>query len=201
MLARERYESYVGLELSQSTTLLLVGAGLAIPFGLTGAAIGLPAAAVVGALVGAVLLVREARRDQVVDSGDSMPRALRLACRPGAGTCSSKSITASTSSSSEASRPHMTSASTRSLLRSRASPGYCRRRFRPCFSREPPASRNPRASARSAPPEEDEARSREGCPARRFVRIRPAVLLVVLLLVIGVPLLYGPASRDDRCSG
>jgi O-antigen/teichoic acid export membrane protein len=78
MLARERYESYAGLELSHSTTLLLVGAGLAIPFGLTGAAIGLPAAAVVGALVGAILLVREARRDQVVDSGDSMPRAFRF---------------------------------------------------------------------------------------------------------------------------
>src|SRR5206468_9614303 len=34
--------------------------------------------AVVGALVGAILLVREARRDQVVDSGDSMPRAFRF---------------------------------------------------------------------------------------------------------------------------
>jgi O-antigen/teichoic acid export membrane protein len=78
MLARERYESYAGLELSHSTTLLLVGAGLAIPFGLTGAAIGLPAAAVVGALAGAILLIREARRDQVVDSGDSMPRAVRF---------------------------------------------------------------------------------------------------------------------------
>jgi O-antigen/teichoic acid export membrane protein len=78
MLARERYESYAGLELSHSTTLLLVSAGLVIPFGLTGAAIGLPAAAVVGALVGALLLLREARRDQVVDSGDSMPRALRF---------------------------------------------------------------------------------------------------------------------------
>jgi O-antigen/teichoic acid export membrane protein len=78
MLARERYESYAGLELSHSTTLLLVGAGLAIPFGLTGAAIGLPAAAVVGALAGAILLIREARRDQVVDSGDSMVRAVRF---------------------------------------------------------------------------------------------------------------------------
>ena len=78
MLARERYESYAGLELAHSTTFLLIGAGLAIPFGLTGAVIGLPAAAVVGALVGALLLVREARRDQVVDSGDSLPRALRF---------------------------------------------------------------------------------------------------------------------------
>jgi O-antigen/teichoic acid export membrane protein len=78
MLARERYESYAGLELSHSTTLLLVGAGLAIPFGLTGAAIGLPAAAVVGALAGAILLIREARRDQVFDSGDSMVRAVRF---------------------------------------------------------------------------------------------------------------------------
>jgi O-antigen/teichoic acid export membrane protein len=78
MLARERYESYAGLELAHSTTFLLIGAGLAIPFGLTGAVIGLPAAAVVGALVGALLLVREARRDQVVDSGNSLPRALRF---------------------------------------------------------------------------------------------------------------------------
>jgi O-antigen/teichoic acid export membrane protein len=78
MLARERYESYAGLELAHSATLLLIGAGLAIPFGLTGAVIGLPAAAVVGALAGALLLVREARRDQVVDSGDSLPRALRF---------------------------------------------------------------------------------------------------------------------------
>jgi O-antigen/teichoic acid export membrane protein len=85
MLARERYESYAGLELSHSTTFLVVGAGLAIPFGLTGAAIGLPAAAAVGALVGAVLLVREARRDQVVDSGDSMPRALRFGLQAWAG--------------------------------------------------------------------------------------------------------------------
>jgi O-antigen/teichoic acid export membrane protein len=78
LLARERYEGYAGLELSHSTTLLLVGAGLAIPFGLTGAAIGLPAAAVVGALLGAILLVREARRDEVVDRGGSMPRAVRF---------------------------------------------------------------------------------------------------------------------------
>ena len=40
--------------------------------------IGLPAAALVGAVVGAGLLVREVRRDQVIDSGDSLPRALRF---------------------------------------------------------------------------------------------------------------------------
>jgi O-antigen/teichoic acid export membrane protein len=78
LLARERYESYAGLELSHSATFLVIGAGLAIPFGLTGAVIGLPAAALVGAVVGAGLLVREVRRDQVIDSGDSLPRALRF---------------------------------------------------------------------------------------------------------------------------
>jgi O-antigen/teichoic acid export membrane protein len=78
LLARERYEGYAALELSHSGALLLIGVGLAIPFGLTGAVIGLPAAALVGAAVGAVLLVREARRDTVVDSGDSMPRAFRF---------------------------------------------------------------------------------------------------------------------------
>jgi len=78
LLARERYESYAGLELSHSATLLFIGAGLAIPFGLTGAVIGLPAAALVGAVAGAFLLLREAGRDPVVDSGDSLPRAVRF---------------------------------------------------------------------------------------------------------------------------
>ena len=78
LLARERYESYAGLELSHSATLLFVGAGLAIPFGLTGAVIGLPAAAVVGAVAGAVLLVREARNDHSTDSAGSLPRAFRF---------------------------------------------------------------------------------------------------------------------------
>jgi O-antigen/teichoic acid export membrane protein len=78
MLARERYEGYTGLELSHSLTLLLVGAGLAIPFGLTGATIGLTSAALVAAATGALLLARAARNDTVVDSGGSLPRAVRF---------------------------------------------------------------------------------------------------------------------------
>jgi O-antigen/teichoic acid export membrane protein len=78
LLARERYEGYAGLELLRSFTFMLVGAGLAIPFGLTGAVIGLPASALVAALAGAYLLAGEARRDTVVDSGDSLSRALRF---------------------------------------------------------------------------------------------------------------------------
>jgi O-antigen/teichoic acid export membrane protein len=78
LLARERYESYAGLELSHSLVLLLVGAGLAIPFGLTGAVIGLPASALAGAAVGAVLLTREARRDSVAGDDGSLWRAMRF---------------------------------------------------------------------------------------------------------------------------
>ena len=78
LLARERYEGYAALELSHSAMLLFVGAGLAIPFGLTGAVIGLPAAALVGAAVGALLLRREALRDQVADSVGSLWRAVRF---------------------------------------------------------------------------------------------------------------------------
>ncbi|MGZ4256144.1 MAG: oligosaccharide flippase family protein [Gaiellaceae bacterium] len=76
LLARERYEGYAGLELSHSAVLLAVGAGLAIPFGLTGAVIGLPAAALAGACVGALLLARESRRDATEDRGGSLRRAL-----------------------------------------------------------------------------------------------------------------------------
>jgi len=78
VLARERYESYAVLELGHSATLLLIGAGLAIPFGLTGAVIGLLAAAVVGAVIGVVVLVREERRDSVGVRGGSLFRALRF---------------------------------------------------------------------------------------------------------------------------
>jgi O-antigen/teichoic acid export membrane protein len=78
LLARERYESYAGLELTHSAIFLLVGAGLAIPFGVTGAVAGLTTAAVVGALVGAVLLLREATRDNVVDSVGSLARTVRF---------------------------------------------------------------------------------------------------------------------------
>lgn len=78
LLARESYEGYAALEISHSVTLLLVGAALAIPFGVAGAVIGLPAAAVVGAATGVVLLIREMRRDTVVDRGDSLTRAVRF---------------------------------------------------------------------------------------------------------------------------
>jgi O-antigen/teichoic acid export membrane protein len=78
LLARERYEGYAALELTHSSVLLVVGAGLAIPFGLIGAVIGLPAAALAGAGAGALLLAREAIRDPVADSGGSLWRASRF---------------------------------------------------------------------------------------------------------------------------
>jgi O-antigen/teichoic acid export membrane protein len=78
LLARERYEGYAGLELSHSATFFVVGAGLAIPFGVTGAVIGLPAAALVAASVGAILLGREAARDTSADTPGSLGRAFRF---------------------------------------------------------------------------------------------------------------------------
>jgi O-antigen/teichoic acid export membrane protein len=78
LLARERYEGYAALELSHASMLLLVGAGLTIPFGLGGAVVGLPAAAIAAALAGALLLSREALRDHVVDREGSPLRALRF---------------------------------------------------------------------------------------------------------------------------
>jgi O-antigen/teichoic acid export membrane protein len=78
LLGRERYEGYAGVEVLRSLTFLLIGAGLAIPFGLTGAVIGLPASALAAAAAGAYLLVREGRADTVVDSGGSLSRAVRF---------------------------------------------------------------------------------------------------------------------------
>jgi O-antigen/teichoic acid export membrane protein len=78
LLARERYEGYAGLELSHSATLLVIGAGLAGAFGLSGAVVGLPAAALVGAVAGVVLLLPEARRDTAADEPGLLRRALRF---------------------------------------------------------------------------------------------------------------------------
>src|SRR5205823_5381660 len=78
LLARERYEGYAALELSHSATLLVIGAGLAAAFGLSGAVVGLPAAALVGCLVGVALVVPEARRDTVVDEPGLLRKAMRF---------------------------------------------------------------------------------------------------------------------------
>jgi O-antigen/teichoic acid export membrane protein len=76
LLARERYEGYATLELSHSATLLVIGAGLALVFGLSGAVVGMPAAAVIGSGVGILLLIPEARRDATVDQVGRLRRAL-----------------------------------------------------------------------------------------------------------------------------
>jgi O-antigen/teichoic acid export membrane protein len=78
LLSRERYEDYAALLIAHAAALMVVGAGLAFPFGLTGAVVGIPASAVIGAIVGARLLEREAERDRAADSGDSLARAVRF---------------------------------------------------------------------------------------------------------------------------
>jgi len=62
LLGRDRYEGYTALQLSNSLVMLLAAAGLALPFGLTGAVAGLAASAVVTAIVGASLMRRWVRR-------------------------------------------------------------------------------------------------------------------------------------------
>lgn len=78
LLARERYEGYAALELAHSATLLVVGAGLAIPFGVTGAVIGLPAAALAGAMTGVVLLARDRGREASRRDPEPLRRAIRF---------------------------------------------------------------------------------------------------------------------------
>jgi O-antigen/teichoic acid export membrane protein len=78
LLGRERYEGYAALELSHSATLLIIGAGLALIFGFSGAVVGIPAAAVIGAGVGVVLLIPEAQRDLTVDRVGRLRTALRF---------------------------------------------------------------------------------------------------------------------------
>jgi O-antigen/teichoic acid export membrane protein len=78
LLARERYEQWSSLLLVHALTLMVIGAGLAIPFGLSGAVVGIPASAVIGALLGVKLLSDEARADTTADGGESLARAVRF---------------------------------------------------------------------------------------------------------------------------
>jgi O-antigen/teichoic acid export membrane protein len=78
LLARERYEQYTSLILLHAATLMVIGAGLAIPFGLAGAVVGIPASALIGAVTAAKLLRDESERDTVADAGDSLSRAVRF---------------------------------------------------------------------------------------------------------------------------
>jgi O-antigen/teichoic acid export membrane protein len=78
LLARERYEGYTAMLIVHAAVLLVVGAGLALPYGLTGAIVGLPASALLGAALGARLLSSEARRETVEDRAGSLGRALRF---------------------------------------------------------------------------------------------------------------------------
>jgi O-antigen/teichoic acid export membrane protein len=78
LLARERYEGYAALELSHSATFFVIGAGLALVFGLSGAVVGILAAAVIGSGVGILLLIPEASRDATVDQIGRLREALRF---------------------------------------------------------------------------------------------------------------------------
>lgn len=78
LLARERYEQYTGLIVLHAGTLALIGVGLAVPFGLTGAVAGIPASALIGSIAAVKLLQDEALRDPVSDAGSSLQRALRF---------------------------------------------------------------------------------------------------------------------------
>jgi O-antigen/teichoic acid export membrane protein len=71
LLGRDRYEGYAALQLTSSLVMLIVGAGLALPFGLTGAVVGLAASGIVTACVGAWLLARTIR------SSPDPPAAMR----------------------------------------------------------------------------------------------------------------------------
>jgi O-antigen/teichoic acid export membrane protein len=84
LLARERYERYTSLLAVHAATLALIGAGLALPFGLKGAVVGIPASALLGVLLAAKLLADEASRDTTPDGGEPLSRALRFGLQPAA---------------------------------------------------------------------------------------------------------------------
>jgi O-antigen/teichoic acid export membrane protein len=64
LLGRDRYEGYAALLLTISLVILVAAAGLAVPFGLTGAVAGFAASGVIGAVAGAVLIHRANSRPQ-----------------------------------------------------------------------------------------------------------------------------------------
>jgi O-antigen/teichoic acid export membrane protein len=78
LLGHDRYEGYMTLQLTTAAVLLVVAAGLAIPFELDGAVAGLAASGWITAAVGAVLLRRPDRRPEVRADGARLPEAFRF---------------------------------------------------------------------------------------------------------------------------
>lgn len=72
LIARDRYEGYATLQLTSSAVLFAAALALAIPFGLTGAVIGLTASGAITAAVGAWLLRRAVRGG--IDEGSTQDR-------------------------------------------------------------------------------------------------------------------------------
>jgi O-antigen/teichoic acid export membrane protein len=86
LLGDDRYEAYGLLPLTTAAVTLVVAAGLTIPFGLTGAIVGMLAAAVVTAAAGAALLARPSPGDAThaaAVQGPGPRRPLREAFRFG----------------------------------------------------------------------------------------------------------------------
>jgi O-antigen/teichoic acid export membrane protein len=79
LLGQDRYEGYMTLQLTTAAVLLVVAAGLAIPFELAGAVAGLAAAGWITAAVGVLLLRRPDRRPALRSAGDArLPEAFRF---------------------------------------------------------------------------------------------------------------------------
>jgi O-antigen/teichoic acid export membrane protein len=82
-LGVESFGVYSVLEVVHSLSIVLIGVGLAIPFGLEGAIAGLTAAGLLSAAVGRVLLARQSRRAQAVPASRAEDEALGRATRYG----------------------------------------------------------------------------------------------------------------------
>jgi O-antigen/teichoic acid export membrane protein len=78
LLGHDRYEGYMTLQLTTAAVLLVVAAGLAIPFELAGAVAGLAASGWITAAVGAALLRRPDPRPAVRPDGGRLPEAFRF---------------------------------------------------------------------------------------------------------------------------
>lgn len=77
LLGRDRYEGYSSLQLTSAAAMLLAAAGLAIPFGLTGAIIGYATSVTVTAIVGVALV-----RRHIVATGVPDPNSERAEYQP-----------------------------------------------------------------------------------------------------------------------
>ena len=196
-LARERYEAYAAIELVRTAVLIAVAVVLTFLIGVDGALIGIAASRVVSYVAAAVWAVRYARvaQEKAQAGGGRLREAMTFGSKAWGATLLQLInyrldlfLLAAYVSRADVGRY------SRRPVGDRAGVGAARR----ARDRDLSAHRRPARGARPRRDRRHGVRRRDGArgPRHSVLLLAPATIIVLLLVVVAVPLLYGPAFTE-----